>query len=279
MDYRTDAPRYIRPPVSPHGLFLFLLPLPLLLVVMRSVFTGDTKDLMYGVIASILYFYGAWITRRGLSIEKKYARRKISVPPTLPRKLIGACLFGVATFIVSKFIRQHDILFASLMGIGAFAGVVMAYGRDPSKEKSAASTPDGYSTSDVVAALEEAEEKIIDIEKARRQIRNLEMKKHLHIITGQAREILGLLEEDPKDLRKARKFLHTYLTGAKRVTEGYVKAIKHSDNDDLSKNYREVLVNIENVFAEQKQKLIAHDVLDVDIQIEVLNTRLEKEGV
>jgi len=279
MEYRSGAPRYIRPPVSPHGLFLFLLPLPLLLVVIRSVFTGNTSDLLMGSIASVMYFYGAWITRRGLTIEKEYSKRKISVPPTLPRKFIGACIFGAATFIVSKFIRNHDILFASLMGVGAFFGLILAYGRDPHKEKSAKNAPDGYTTGDVVAALQEAEEKIIDIENARRQIRNLEMKKHLHIITGRAREILGLIEEDPKDLRKARKFLHTYLTGAKRVTEGYVKAIKHADNNELSQNFREVLENIEVVFAEQKQKLIENDVLDVDIQIEVLNTRLEREGV
>ena len=279
MEYRSGAPRYIRPPVSPHGLFLFLLPLPLLLIVIRSVFTGNTGDLMVGSIASVMYFYGAWITRRGLSIEKEYKRRKISVPPTLPRKFIGACLFGGATFLVSKFIRNHDMIFASIMGFGAFFGLLLAYGRDPHKEKAGKSAPDGYSTGDVIAAIEEAEEKIVDIENARRQIRNLEMKKHLHIITGRAREILGLIEEDPKDLRKARKFLHTYLTGAKRVTEGYVKAVKHADNDELSQNFREVLENIEVVFAEQKQKLIENDVLDVDIQIEVLNTRLEREGV
>jgi 5-bromo-4-chloroindolyl phosphate hydrolysis protein len=279
MEYRSGAPRYIRKPVSTHGMFLFLLPLPLLAVVIRSVFSGNTSDLVYGLVASLLYFYGAWITRRGLSIEKEYKRRKISVPPTLPRKLIGACLFGAATFIVSKFIRNHDFLFASIMGFGALAGVLLAYGKDPSKEKSAKNVPDGYTTGDVVAAIEEAEVKIVDIENARRQIRNLEMKKHLHTITGQAREILGIIEEDPKDLRKARKFLHTYLTGAKRVTEGYVKATRHAHNDELSSNFREVLENIETVFAEQKQKLIDNDVLDVDIQIEVLNTRLEKEGV
>lgn len=279
MEYRSRAPRFIREPISPHGTLLFLLPLPLLLVVMRSVLTGNKNDLVYGVLASILYFYGAWITRRGLSIEKKYRQRKISVPPTLPRKLIGACLFGFASFIVSHSIRHHDVMTATVIGVGAFAGLLLAYGLDPHLEKSAHNAPNGYSTADVVAALEEAEAKIVDIENARRHIRNLDMKKYLHSITGQAREILGLIEEDPKDLRRARKFLHTYLSGAKRVTEGYVKATRHAHNDELSSNFRGVLQSIEAVFAEQKQKLIANDVLDVDIQIEVLNTRLEKEGV
>jgi len=279
MEYRSRAPRFIRPPVSPHGILLFLLPLPLLAVIVRDVFRGTTETLLPSVIAAAMYFYGAWLTRRGLSIEKKYQKRKISVPPTLPRKLIGAALFGIATYIVSRYVRQKDFLFAALMGVGAFFGLVLAYGIDPNKEKSSINTPDGYSTGDVVAALEEAEAKILDIENARRQIRNLELKKHLHIITGQAREILGIIEEDPKDLRRARKFLHTYLNGAKRVTEGYVKATRHNDHAELSDNYKEVLQSIETVFAEQKQKLIENDVLDVDIQIEVLNTRLEREGV
>jgi len=40
-----------------------------------------------------------------------------------------------------------------------------------------------------------------------------------------------------------------------------------------------VLVTIEQVFGEQQQKLLENDVLDLDVQIEVLKTQLEREGV
>jgi hypothetical protein len=40
-----------------------------------------------------------------------------------------------------------------------------------------------------------------------------------------------------------------------------------------------VLGSIEGVFIEQHQKLLEHDVLDLDVQIEVLTKQLEREGV
>lgn len=277
MDYKKSAPRFIQEPISPHGVLLFLLPLPLLVVIVKNIFTGDTGNLLPAVVAAVMYFYGAWLARRGLSIEKIYKRKKVAVPPTLPRKLIGGTMFAVATFIVSKYVRNSDLIFASLMGLGAFVGFTLAYGLDPRKAKGSGGF-EGYSTQDVIAALEEAEAKIVDIENARREIRNLSMKKHLHTITGQAREILGIIEEDPSDLRRARRFLNVYLDSAKRITQGYVKATRHGTTDELDQNLEDLLVQMEQTFAEQKQHLIDNDQLDVDVQIEVLKTRLEKEG-
>jgi hypothetical protein len=40
-----------------------------------------------------------------------------------------------------------------------------------------------------------------------------------------------------------------------------------------------VLMTIEDVFQEQHQKLLEHDLMDLDVQIEVLATQLKREGV
>ena len=278
MEYKNSAPRFIRAPMSPHGILLFVLPLPLFLVIAKNVFAGNFSDLLPSVVAAVLYFYGAWFVRRGTSIEREYNKRKVSIPPTLPRKFLGSVLFGVASYLVANFVWNQDLLFSILIGIGAWFGVVLAYGTDPRKEKGIQGVIDGYTTQDVIAALEQAEAKIVDIEDARRAISNLSMKKHLHTITGQAREILGIIEEDPSDLRRARRFLNVYLDSAKRITTGYVKATKHGTTEELDKNLEDLLIQMEQTFAEQKQHLIDNDQLDVDVQIEVLKTRLEKEG-
>ena len=47
----------------------------------------------------------------------------------------------------------------------------------------------------------------------------------------------------------------------------------------LEDNFRRVLATIEEVFAEQRQKLLEADVTDLDVQIEVLTTQLKREGV
>jgi len=55
MEYKKSAPRYIRPPMSPHGAFLFLLPLPLLFTIAKNVFTANGGDLVPAVIAAVIY--------------------------------------------------------------------------------------------------------------------------------------------------------------------------------------------------------------------------------
>ena len=48
---------------------------------------------------------------------------------------------------------------------------------------------------------------------------------------------------------------------------------------ELEDNFRRVLGTIETVIDEQKQKLAENNVNDLDVQIEVLQLQLEKEGV
>ena len=80
-------------------------------------------------------------------------------------------------------------------------------------------------------------------------------------------------------MRRARKFLKVYLTGAKNVTNQYANTHQHQDNQVLEENFRNVLTSIENVIEEQHGKLLENDVLDLDIKIEVLEAQLKHEGI
>ena len=157
-------------------------------------------------------------------------------------------------------------------------GYYLTYGFDPRAEKSV-KTGFGYSTGDVVEALQEAERKIQAIESARGRIKNAELKDRLARIIAQSRKILSVIEDDPKDLRRARKFLITYLEGAQNVTEGYARTHGDASSSELDENFRNVLVTIEEVFEEQHARLLEDDVMDLDVQIEVLHTQLKREGV
>jgi len=75
------------------------------------------------------------------------------------------------------------------------------------------------------------------------------------------------------------QFLKVYLDGAKQVTEGYAKAHRHDANPVLEDNFRRVLTTIETVIADQQEKLRENNVSDLDVNIEVLQMQLEKEGV
>jgi len=137
----------------------------------------------------------------------------------------------------------------------------------------------GITTEELIDLLDEAEDRIEAIEVAGKSIKNVEFKDRLRRITQEARKITAAIEEDPTDARRARKFLKVYLDGAQQVTEGYARMHATGDTEQLEDNFRRVLTTIETVIAEQQQKLKENNVSELDVQIEVLQMQLEKEGV
>ena len=80
-------------------------------------------------------------------------------------------------------------------------------------------------------------------------------------------------------MRRARRFLVTYLEGAERVATGYAHRHRHDRDGELESNFRRVLVTIEQTFEQQYQRLLAHDLRDLDVQIEVLEQQMRREGL
>jgi len=114
---------------------------------------------------------------------------------------------------------------------------------------------------------------------AGRDLASIEFKQRLGSIIASIETILKLIEESPRDIRRARKFLKVYLEGAQRITDQYARTHGHVQSAELEHNFRTLLVDMENTCNEQHQKLLQNDLLDLDVQIEVLSTRLRQEGV
>lgn len=260
------------------GLLLFLLPLPLLTAIFFSLFRGDLLHLMLYAGSYALFLAAALLNRRGLHNEAQYQQRKIARAPGYPLKTLGAGTAAMAT-AVTAFASGYGVIIAACFGACAALGCRFVYGPDPQENKRVVDTLGLDNTDQVVDALETAERHIAAIEQANRNIRNPELSARLRRIADQGRQILLLIEENPRDLRRARKFLNVYLEGAQRVAKGYAQTHRRSPSAELEENFRRVLSTIEDVFGEQHQKLLAHDVMDLDVQIEVLATQLEREGV
>ncbi len=277
---RSKPKLYTRQPsaVAYRGALLFFLPLPLLGTIVVALARGYLGGVLSGALALALCLAGAFAVRRGLAEEREYQQKAVSLPPKVPLKFIGSLFVALSAF-VAAWAAGHSFAIAACFGIGAMAGCYFAYGFDPRAEKAVAAGSHGYTTAEVVEALDEAHERVNKIERANQDIQNRELNERLARITESARKILAVIEEDPRDLRRARKFLNTYLEGAQKVTEGYVRSVGLTDSATLKNNFREVLETIENVFAEQYEKLLENDVLDLDVQIEVLRIQLEREGV
>lgn len=260
------------------GLMLFVLPLPVLFAAIGALGRGNLSNLFDNAVCYGLFLWGALLLRRGLRTEADYTRRQVAKAPW-PLKTLGSAVIALATALTAWSSAQYSLPIAVVFGGLALLGCYLSYGFDPRGAKRFTDR-DGVDTTDrVIEALTQAEDSIAAIERATRDIRNAEFNSRLRRIVAQARQILAMLEEDPRDLRRARKFLNVYLDGAKQVTEGYAKTHGRVTAPELEDNFRRVLTTIEEVFTEQQQKLLETDVTDLDVQIEVLSTQLKREGV
>ena len=260
------------------GFLLFLLPTPLLLAAIIALGAGNLGAVLAEGGAFALYMLGALLTRRGALAaggepKLRYARRPLASP-----KNLGAALVATATGVAAYFAVGHGLFVSLTFGGIALLAFHLLYGLEP---LSAQRIPlsGGDEDERVAKALAEAERRILSIEQAALAIGNSELRERLGCIGARGREILGQIERRPRDLRRARKFLTVYLEGAQQVTRGYAETHKSADSRELEQNFRTVLVTIEEVFAEQQQRLLETDVMDLDVQIEVLTKQLKREGI
>ncbi len=261
------------------GLFIYILALPLLPAAIKALMSGSMlKTLAFGG-GFFLAMVAATMIRRGLKIEAEASRRRIARRASnVPYKMTGAGVLAAAMFVVAWVGGLYGLFESLLFGVAALVGCYLYYGFDRSRKNPELSAI-GITSEELLDLIEEAEGKIDKIEASRKNIRNPEFRDRLRGITTGATDIIDAIEEDPTDARKARKFLKVYLDGAQQVTEGYARMHQGEDSPQLEDNFRRVLVTIETVIDEQKQKLAENNLSDLDVQIEVLQMQLEKEGV
>lgn len=260
------------------GLLLYILPIALIPASILSFVYGDLFRIVVNISGCAAFLLAAGLLRRGLAAEQEYQNKKITLPPKWPLKTLAAIIVAIATGGIALLGGGNSFFVSAAFGLGAMAGMILYYGLDPHQEKMIAGSH-GYTAEEISATIYEAEVQIFGIEQANKQINNSSFNQRINIICDQARDIVGLLEEDPGDIRRARKFLNTYLGGALKVTEGYAEMQRKHHAEQLTENFDNVLKTIESVFSEQKQKLLEDDILDLDVQIEVLSAQLKHEGV
>ena len=275
----ADTGGAIATPRQPWALHIATL-FPVVPLIIGLVF-GET-EMALGSLGAILPLQAAaWLIRRGRGAEIEYAERTITKAPP-PRKLAGAILVGLAAFSLA-YVGDSQPLVLSVVagGLMAFAAV-LAYGLDPRGGKGldpGLAERAGLKTEAVIAILEEARGKLRAIEADARGIHSRELKNRLGRITASARGVLQQIERDPSDVRRARRFLVTYLDGTRDVVSGFRAQQRDLADTPLADNFRHVLETVEKVFDEQQEILKRNESLDLEVQIEVLKTQLEREGV
>jgi 5-bromo-4-chloroindolyl phosphate hydrolysis protein len=261
------------PPSWLLGAILFVLPLPVLMAAIIAMARGLLVPLLGNALGAALFAAGAWLLWRGLGAEMAAARPRERV--AWPLKTLGTGLIGMATGITAWLGVGHHPGIALAFGLVAWLGGWLFYGGDRRPLERVRGATGRDRSASFRSALAQAEQAITAIEQTSRQIAPEDLRARLGQITRLAREVLTLLEDDPRELPRARRFLSVYLEGVQRVVEGYATAHRRAALGPVDERFRRVLEQIEAVFEEQRDRLMRREVMDLDVEIEVLMNQLK----
>ena len=87
------------------------------------------------------------------------------------------------------------------------------------------------------------------------------------------------VEDDPRDLTGARRYLGVYLLGARDATAQFADLYAKTRNEEARRDYEALLDDLEKSFSSRTEKMLLDDKVSLDVEIDVLRERLAREGI
>jgi 5-bromo-4-chloroindolyl phosphate hydrolysis protein len=257
---------------------LFVLPLPLLFASIAALVADDAARLGLAGAALACFWGAGALAWRGALEEMRYTLGEQPDLDRVPRKLLSALATAVGAALTAL-AGGHSLIGVLVFAVVALIGHLCFFGPDLKVPRVTVTAVDGVDVSSVTDQLEQAQQRLRRIDAAAKAIAIPEFTQRLTRITGVGREILAKIARDPRDAVRARRFLHLYLDSTERVAEEYARTHQGVRTPALEDNFRQLLVEMENTFTEQHRRLLESDAVSLDVEIEVLNARLKREGL
>lgn len=268
------------PPPAPraHGAarvnLLYVAPIPLLF----TAFGQDAVGMAVDLAAAAVLVLGAYTLSEGLRAEAAYDARKVARRPALPRKIIAAALAGLGVFLAALSPDSGGLLQPLLYGTIAMALHLAAFGLDPLADKNVEGV-DHFQQDRVARVIDEAEAQLERMGRAIKGAGDRKLERRVEGFQATARHMCRTVEEDPRDLTAARKFLVVYLKGAAEATVKFADLYARRRDPEAREKYVALLDDLERNFTAKTDTLMVEDRSALDVEIEVLRDRLQREGV
>jgi len=254
------------------GNFLYLFLAPLFLAIILALLKQDIPTFLLAGTAFGLFFSTAKFNNIGLENEYNYHTKTLTKAP-LPYKSITGILLGISTLFTAWIVGEKTFVTGLFLGIISTIGYFLYYGFDPRKDK--LENIGDISAEFVLETLKTARGKLAQVETAMQSIKEKSLHKKLRIATDKAYEILNNIEQDPKDLRVARKFIIVYIDGIRKVTSAYTEIKESEVNNDTKERFNRLLSDVEKRFDEEILRLKKNNQFDLDVQIDVLHQQIK----
>lgn len=240
-------------------------------------FVQEPGDMLRLLAAFALLLLATWLTREGIRAKEAYDERRTARRPAFPRKIVGSLLTGLGLGIAAASTGAGTIM-PVLMGLAGAALHFMTFGPDPMKDKGMEGV-DTYQQDRVARIVAEGEAYLKDMRAAALPLADRQLSDRIDRFAATARTLFRTVEEDPRDLTAARRYLGVYLMGARDATIKFVDLWRRERDASARTDYEALLTDLETNFAQRTRTLLSDNRSDLDVEISVLRERLQREGV
>jgi hypothetical protein len=266
-----------RPKAGFRAWLMFVAPLPLVFTGFGQITAANPAGILRDFGAFALMILGAFLLREGLKAEAAFLANPTARKPAFPRKIFAAVLTGLGVTLALTG-GEGAIVVPPFLGLLAALFHLGAFGLDPLKNRVIDSV-DALSGRRAARAIDEAEELITSMQSAMSGLRDRALDKRMADFVATAREMFRTVEQDPRDLVAARKYLSVYLVGARDATQKFVSLYAKTGDKGARADFEALLGDLETNFRARQQELLLDDRSDLDVEIDVLRDRLRREGV
>ncbi|MCC5985744.1 MAG: 5-bromo-4-chloroindolyl phosphate hydrolysis family protein [Rhodobacteraceae bacterium] len=267
----APVPRHRVHPVGARVNLLFVLPF----IFAARAFFQDPAGLALNLGVFGVLMLAAWLTREGVLAQHAYDSREVARRPAIPRKMFGAGLTGLG--LGAAALGAGPVAALLLGGLGAVLHFG-AFGPDPLRDKSIEGV-DEFQTDRAARAVAEAEAHLAEMQRAIRDSGDRKLVARVEAFARNVRALFRAIEDDPRRLSTARRYLGVYLQGARDATDKFTGLYARTGDAEARRDYEALLDDLEGRFALRRERLLNDDRQALEIEIDVLRERLAREGL
>ncbi|RUM62189.1 MAG: hypothetical protein DSZ03_07235 [Sulfurimonas sp.] len=215
------------------------------------------------------------LLRRGIALETIYKNATHAKAPRYPLKTIaGSLLAGVST--LSALLGGYPLLSSLMLGGSVMLGWYLYYGPDPRHDKI-----EGYENSRsaerIMKLLVQADDDISVIKKSAERSGSTLIRNSMLQMAEAFEKIVKHIENEPDDYDRARKYLVSYLTELRQMSEAFVRLEQRGRSDEMREAFLDTIDSSIDKLDRQYERLLDDDMLGLDVKLSVMKKRLESE--
>ncbi|GAB5388656.1 MAG: hypothetical protein Alpg2KO_16240 [Alphaproteobacteria bacterium] len=197
----------------------------------------------------------------------------------LPIKEVANGLLSGGVFVGSAVGLGLSLPLSAALGGATWLGFRLFAGTDPTLAELLPDIRAGVDPEAAMRMIDMAQQRIEAMRRANGAIPDRQLTAQMDGIVEHASRIVARLEQNPAQVKDFANFIGPYLNHATEIATRYAELDQRGDAGPLRARFTELLDKISEGLVAQESKLAEGEQMELDVEMEVLEARMKREGL